>query len=66
MTKNVLTRFRAALSAKIAELERLTSQPGAIAVEEGANQPEEIWAERGHFYFALTRMSPQIDIEPEI
>src|SRR5260370_269891 len=44
MTKNELNRFRAVLTARVAELERVTRQRDAITVERCADQLEEIQA----------------------
>jgi len=44
MTQNELNRFRAILTAKVAEPERFTRQREAITVERSADQPEEIQA----------------------
>ncbi len=44
MTTNELTRFRAILTARIAELERLIRRRDGIAVERSADQLEEIQA----------------------
>jgi DnaK suppressor protein len=44
MTKNELNGFRAVLTARIAELERLTRHRDAITVERSADQLEEIQA----------------------
>jgi DnaK suppressor protein len=44
MTHNELNRFRAILTAKIAELERFTGQREGIAIERSADQFDEIQA----------------------
>ena len=44
MTKSELHRFRAILTARVAELERLTRQRDGITVERSADQLEEIQA----------------------
>ena len=44
MTQNELNRFRAILTAKVAELERFTRHREGIAVERSADQLEEIQA----------------------
>jgi DnaK suppressor protein len=44
MTQNELNRFRAILTAKVAELERFTRQREGITVERSADQLEEIQA----------------------
>lgn len=44
MTKNELTRFKAILTARVAELERLTRHRDGIAVQRSADQLEEIQA----------------------
>src|SRR5882724_717001 len=44
MTQNELNRFRAILTAKVAELERFTSQREGITIERSADQLEEIQA----------------------
>ena len=44
MTQNELNRFRAILTAKVAELERFTRHRKGIAVERSADQLEEIQA----------------------
>jgi hypothetical protein len=44
MTKNELNRFRAVLTARVAELERVTRRRDAIMVERCADQLEEIQA----------------------
>src|SRR3981081_1904346 len=44
MTKNELNRFRAVLTARVAELERVTRHHDAIIVERRADQLEEIQA----------------------
>jgi DnaK suppressor protein len=44
MTKTEVERFRGILTAKVAELERLTRQRDGIAVERSADQLEEIQA----------------------
>ena len=44
MTKTEVDRFRAVLTARVAELERFTRQRDAIAVERCADQLEEIQA----------------------
>ena len=44
MSKNELNRFRAILTAKVAELERFTRHREGIAVERSADQLEEIQA----------------------
>ena len=44
MTKNELNRFRAILTAKVAELERFTRHREGITVERSADQLEEIQA----------------------
>ena len=44
MTKNELNRFRAVLTAKVAELERFTRHRDGITVERSADQLEEIQA----------------------
>ena len=42
MTKTELDRFRAALTARVAELERVTRHRDAITVERSADQLDEI------------------------
>jgi len=44
MTKNELNRFRAVLTAKVAELERFNRHREGIAIERSADQLEEIQA----------------------
>jgi len=44
MTENELNRFRAALTARVSELERFTRQREGITVERSADQLEEIQA----------------------
>jgi len=44
MTKNELNRFRAVLTARVTELERVTRQRDAIMVERSADQLDEIQA----------------------
>ena len=44
MTQNEQNRFRAILTAKVAELERFTRYREGITVERSADQPEEIQA----------------------
>ena len=44
MTENEMNRFRAVLTAKVAELERFTRHRDAILVERSADQLEEIQA----------------------
>jgi DnaK suppressor protein len=44
MTKNELSRFRAVLTERVAELERITSHREGITVERSADQLEEIQA----------------------
>ena len=44
MTKNELNRFRAVLTARVAELERVTRHRDAITVERSADQLDEIQA----------------------
>jgi DnaK suppressor protein len=44
MTKTELNRFRAALTARVAELERLTRRRDGITVERSADQIDEIQA----------------------
>jgi DnaK suppressor protein len=44
MTKNELNRFRAVLTARVAEMERVTGQRDAIMVERSADHLDEIQA----------------------
>ena len=62
MTKNELNRFRAILTAKVAELERFTRHREGITVERNADQLDEIQAasERALAVCNLDRESNQL------
>jgi hypothetical protein len=62
MTQNEPNRFQAILTAKVAELDRLTRQRDWIAIERGPDQLEEIqWAsERALAFCNLDRVFNQL------